>query len=261
MKKKTYFISDIHLGLTTIIPSLEREKLLVKFLDEIKKNAEKIYFVGDIFDFWWEYKFVVPRGFIRFLGKIAEITDMGVPVFFIAGNHDIWMRDYLEKEIGVIVKHGELKLEINGKKILIAHGDGLGHGDKAYKLLKKIFYNKFLQWCYSRLHPNFAFAIAYKWSHSRRKKETQIKFAGKDKEFLYLYAKERLKTEYFDFFVFGHRHIPMILEVNNNAKYINLGEWITKFTYGVFDNDKFEIKTYCNGKQENYTDNILKKKL
>ena len=252
MNKKTYFISDIHLGLPTPGGSLKKEKLLVKLLDEIKTDVDVIYFVGDIFDFWWEYKFVVQRGFTRFLGKIAEITDSGIPVYFLAGNHDIWMRNYLRDEIGVIVKHGVLKTEINGKKFLITHGDGLGPGDFTYKLLKKIFYNPFLQWCFSRLHPNFAFTIAQKWSHGRRKKEKEAKFAGTDKEILYLYAKEKLKTEHFDFFVFGHRHIPMIMKINNNSDYINLGDWISKFTYGVYCNNKFELKTYINEKQENF---------
>lgn len=259
MRKKSYFISDIHLGFPNAEKSRKREKLLVKLLDEIKENAEAIYFLGDIFDFWWEYKFVVPRGFTRFFGKVAELTDRKIPVYFFAGNHDIWMKDYLEKEVGVFVKHGIFETKINDKKFLITHGDGLGPGDKKYKLLKKMFENSFLQWCFSRLHPNFAFTIAEKWSHSRRKKPCYNKFRGKKIEYLYLYAEEKLKTEYFDFFVFGHRHIPLIINMNENTKYINIGDWMFKFTYGIFDGNKFELKTYKNGKQESFIADLKKK--
>ncbi len=256
MIKKTYFFSDIHLGLPNAKSSLKREKLLVKLLDEIKHDAKTLYFVGDIFDFWWEYKSVVPKGFTRFLGKIAELTDSGVDIHFFVGNHDIWMKDYLPKEIGVNMHQNGKEFIIDNKKFFIAHGDGLGPGDKTYKTLRKIFTNKFLQWWYTRLHPNFAFAIARKWSHSRSMNQKTIKFQGKDKEFLFLFAEESLKRKHTDYFIFGHRHVPVIININESAKFINLGDWVLHFTYGIYNGNNFELKTYKNSIQEEFHPDI-----
>jgi UDP-2,3-diacylglucosamine hydrolase len=250
--RKTYFISDIHLGLPNREKSLIRELKIVKFLNEIKEDAENIYFVGDIFDFWWEYKSVVPRGFVRFLGKIAELSDSGINITFFTGNHDVWMKKYLNEELGITILHEELKTEINGKKFYIAHGDGLGPGDTNYKLLKKIFTNKFLQWCFTRLHPNFAFGLAEKWSHNRRKKETYYNFKGEDKELLVLHTKELLKKEYFDYFIYGHRHFPLMLKTGETSKHINLGDWLVNFTFGIFDGNEFSLKSYKNNRIENF---------
>ncbi|NPA69041.1 MAG: UDP-2,3-diacylglucosamine diphosphatase [Chlorobi bacterium] len=250
--KFTYFLSDIHLGLPDRKKSLQRELKLVKFLDEIKNSAESIYFAGDIFDFWWEYKSVVPRGYVRFLGKIAELSDSGVKIFFFTGNHDIWMKDYLKEELGTEILHKELKTEIKGKKFYIAHGDGLGPGDKKYKFLKKIFTNRFLQKCFSLLHPDTAFGIAKKWSHSRRKKETSYDFKGKDKELLFLHSEDILKKEHFDYLIYGHRHFPVMLSAGKSSVHINLGDWLVNFTYGIFDGKDFRLKTYKNNKQEDF---------
>ena len=257
VNRKTYFISDIHLGLPDREQSLLRELKLVKFLDEIKKDAETIYFAGDIFDFWWEYQSVVPRGYIRFLGKIAELSDTGIKIIFFSGNHDIWMKNYLSEELGIEILHNELKTEINGKKFYIAHGDGLGPGDKSYKFLKKIFTNKLLQWAFTRLHPNFAFWLARKWSHNRRKKETHYDFKGEDKELLILHSKEILKIENFDYFIYGHRHFPLIIDIGDTSKHINLGDWLINFTFGVFDDNKFLLKTYKNNIQEPFITDLL----
>ena len=260
--KKTYFISDIHLGLPNREKSLERELKLVKFLDEIKKDAETIYFVGDIFDFWWEYKSVVPRGFVRFLGEIAQLTDAGIKIIFFTGNHDVWMKDYLTEELGVTILTKELKTEINTKKFYIAHGDGLGPGDKSYKFLKKIFTNKFLQWCFTRLHPNFAFWIARKWSYNRRKKETYYDFKGPDKELLVLHSENVLKNDYFDYLIYGHRHFPLMIDIGKSSKHINLGDWLVNFTYGVFDGKDFILETYKNDAPETFiTDLFVVKKI
>ncbi len=250
--RKTYFISDIHLGLPNRKKSLQREKLLVEWLDTIKNDAETVYFVGDIFDFWWEYKSVVPRGYVRFLGKIAELSDAGINIVFFTGNHDIWMKDYLSNELGITILHQELKTNIGGKKFYIAHGDGLGPGDRNYKFLKKIFTNKFLQWCFTRLHPNFAFYIAEQWSHGRRKKEKQYKFYGTDKELLILHSKNVLEKEHFDYFIFGHRHFPFILDIGQKSKHINLGDWLVHFTFGMFDGENFSLKTYKNKQIQPY---------
>jgi len=257
-EKKVYFFSDIHLGLPNHEKSLQREKLLVKCLTEIEHNAKCIYFVGDIFDFWWEYKSVVPRGFVRFLGKIAELSDKGIEIHFFTGNHDVWLKDYLVIELGIELHFHEFETNINEKSFLIAHGDGLGPGDKSYKILKKLFTNKFLQWCYSRLHPNFAFGIGYRWSQNRRKKEKIYSFAGEDKELLIQYSKEKLNIKHFDFFVYGHRHIPLIFKLNNNSNMINIGDWIVNFTFAIFDSQTVELKSYKNGFIENFETDLEK---
>lgn len=257
-KNNIYFISDIHLGLPNREKSLIREKLLIKLLDEIKVKASIIYFVGDIFDFWWEYKHVVPRGYVRFLGKIAELTDSGIDIHFFTGNHDVWMKSYLKNELGVTIHTKELELEINGKSFFIAHGDGLGPGDIGYKFLKKIFQNKFLQWCYSRLHPNFAFSIAGLWSHSRRKKETVYKFKGTDKESMIRFSKQMIKTKHFDYFIFGHRHFPLMIQISENSKHVNIGDWLVNFTFAVFNGENLSLKTFKNGFQEDFNTDLEK---
>ncbi len=248
-RKKIYFASDVHLGAPVMTNNSEREKLFVKWLDTVQHDAKAIYLLGDIFDFWFEYKRVVPRGFTRFLGKIASITDAGIPVHFFTGNHDIWVFDYLPTELGVIVHRDIVKTQIAGKKFFIAHGDGLGAFDKGYKFLKKIFTNKFLQWCFARLHPNFGIWLATKWSGHSRLKNGMIaadEFRGDDKEWLVLYAKEELKKEHFDYFVFGHRHMPCNIDLGNNSRYINTGDWVTNFTYAVFDGETMELCKFNN---------------
>jgi len=261
-KTKTYFISDIHLGLPNPKKSSEREVLLVKLLDELKEDAKTIFFVGDIFDFWWEYKYVVPRGYVRFLGKIAELADSGIDIHFFTGNHDVWMKSYLKNELGVKMHYDELKIEIDDKKFFIAHGDGLGQGDKGYKFLKKVFTNKFLQWCYSRLHPNFAFSLARLWSQSRRKKETYYEFKGEDKEILIQFSKEMLKTKHFDYFIFGHRHFPVIIDIGEKSKYVNIGDWLINFTFLEYDRKNLQQYSFREGKKEKFiTDLSLKPKV
>ncbi len=246
-RKKIYFASDVHLGAPALKNNRQREKLFIKWLDQIKNDAKTIYLMGDIFDFWFEYKRVIPRGFTRFFGKMAEICDSGIEVHFFTGNHDIWAFDYLEDELGVIVHHDILKTEIEGKKFFLAHGDALGPYDKGYKILKKVFTNKFLQWCFARLHPNFGIKIAHKWSSYSRLSDGKIEadhFRGVDKEWLVLFANSVLKNEHFDYFVFGHRHWPSNIEIDKGARYINTGDWISHFTYAVFDEGKMELKHF-----------------
>ena len=245
-KKKIYFASDIHLGLPNYEKSLKREKLFVKWLDEIKEDAEEIYLLGDIFDFWFEYKRAIPRGFSRFLGKLCEITDSGIPVYFFTGNHDMWIFDYLPKETGIVLYKEPIIKEIWGKKFYMAHGDGLGPGDRSYKLLKRIFASKFSQWLFARFHPNIGIWIANSWStHSRYSRETEP-FEGEDKEWLILYSKKMLEKEHFDFMIYGHRHYPLDLKLSKNSRYINLGDWLSHFTYAVFDGKELELKKYPN---------------
>ncbi len=245
--KKIYFASDVHLGAPSIKDHKKHEKCFVEWLDYIKPTTAALYLMGDIFDFWYEYHHVVPRGFTRFLGKIAEFTDSGIPVYFFTGNHDIWVFDYLPKEIGVVVYTQPVEVDLNGKKFFLAHGDGLGPYDKGYNILKKIFTNKVLQWLFSRLHPNFAVELAKRWSsHSRLKNESSegAKFLGEDKEYLMLYAKDILAKEHFDFFIFGHRHIDLHQPIGQNSQFVYLGDWVKLRSYGEWDGENFELKYY-----------------
>jgi UDP-2,3-diacylglucosamine hydrolase len=241
--KKIYFASDIHLGHPTLEAARWREKLFVNWLDTIMPTTKELYLVGDIFDFWYEYKKVVPRGFVRTLGKLAEFCDAGIPVHLFTGNHDIWIFDYLPKEIGLQVHREPIERELFGKKFYIAHGDGLGPGDWQYKVLKKIFTSKTLQWFFSRLHPNFSIWLAHSWSNSSRdaKGIKAEQFNGKEKEMMYLHAQEVLKDKVFDYFVFGHRHLMLDLPIKN-SRFINLGDWLYHFSYGVFDGENFKLE-------------------
>lgn len=242
---KIYFISDIHLGAPALKNNREREKLFVAWLDDIKKDAAALFLMGDIFDYWFEYKTVVPRGFTRALGKIAELADSGIPVHFFTGNHDVWVFDYLPSELGVDVHREEMRVTFSGKKFFLAHGDGLDPYDKGYHLLKKLFTNRFLQWLFSWLHPNLGVSLAHAWSKkSRLTKGMFVPFQGEEKEGLYLFAKSTLEDEEVDYFIFGHRHLLLDLPIGKNTRYINLGDWISHFSYGVFDGEKFELKTY-----------------
>ena len=244
--KKIFFASDVHLGHPNIEQGKWRELLFVKWLDEIKEDASEIYLVGDIFDFWYEYKHVVPRGFVRTLGKIAEIVDSGIPVHFFTGNHDIWVKDYLPKELGVILHREPIEKTLMGKTFYIAHGDGLGPGDYSYKLLKKVFTNKVLQWMFSRIHPNFSLWLAHRWSNTSRSSKGIVAetFNGEDKELLYQYSHKLLQSKYYDYLVFGHRHIMVNMLMNKTSRYINLGDWVANFSYGVFDGNEFKLLKY-----------------
>jgi UDP-2,3-diacylglucosamine hydrolase len=243
---KIYFVSDVHLGAPDVASSLEREKKLVRWLDMIKQDATELFIVGDLFDFWFEYKRAVPRGFVRVLGKLAEIADSGITITLFTGNHDMWIFDYLPNEIGATLHRAPITREWSGKKFYIGHGDGLGPGDHGYKFIKKVFANKFMQWCFARLHPNFGIWLANYFSKSSRAKTGghDAKFLGDENEWLVTYCKEVLQKKHFDYFIFGHRHLPLEIELDDRAKYINLGDWITYFTYATFDGDKLELKTY-----------------
>ena len=247
--KKIYFASDVHLGAPTIKNPREHEQVFVAWLDHIKNSAEAIYLLGDIFDFWFEYKKVVPRGYTRLLGKLAEITDSGVPVHFFTGNHDIWVFDYLPKETGVIVHHEPLQCQFNGKSFYLAHGDGLGGYDKKFSLLKAIFTNSVAQWMFSHIHPNWGIGFASLWSKKSREKNL-VKYGsvylGDDKEWLVLFARETLKTQHFDYFVFGHRHIALNMEVGEKSRLIYLGDWIKQMTYAVWDGKELNIEKFIN---------------
>ncbi len=244
-KGKIYFVSDVHLGAPALNNNREREILFAKWLDEIKDDVAELYLMGDIFDFWYEYKKVIPRGFSRILGRIADLTDKGIPVHFFTGNHDLWAFDYLPEELGVILHTKELIKEIRGKKFFLAHGDGLDAEDKGYIFLKKIFTNKTLQWMFSRLHPNFAFTFGHNWSKSRRLAKINIeKEFEVNKEGMYKFAENFLKNEEVDYFICGHRHRMSNVAIGQNTRFVLLGDWIKNFSYGVFDGENFELKRY-----------------
>lgn len=244
--KKIYFASDFHLGAPDAATSLQREKLLVEWLDEIKVDAQELFLVGDVFDFWFEYKTAVPKGFVRLLGKLAEISDSGIPIHYFTGNHDMWVFDYLPKEIGLTIYRGNLEREFNGKKFLIGHGDGLGPGDRGYKFIKKVFANPVCQWLFARLHPNFGIRLANFWSGKSRMHtgSSDEQFLGNDKEWLVIYCQEILQKQSFDYFIFGHRHLPLDIQLNKNSRYINLGEWMNYRSYGVFNGEDMELKYF-----------------
>jgi UDP-2,3-diacylglucosamine hydrolase len=246
VSKKIYFLSDFHLGAPDAASSLVREKKIVRFLDEIKKDASVIFIVGDLFDFWYEYKKVVPKGYVRILGKIAEITDAGIPIHFFVGNHDMWMKDYFQKELNTAVYFEPKEFKFNNKRFLIGHGDGLGPGDEGYKFIKKIFRNPICQWLFGMLPPRFGIGLADFFSKKSRAKTgtTNEIFLGEDKEWLVVYTKEILQKQHYDYFIFGHRHLPLDIVLNEKSKYINLGDWIKYFTYAVFDGEKLSLEYY-----------------
>lgn len=245
-KTKIYFASDFHLGAPNHKKSLERERLIISWLNKIKEDAAEIYLVGDIFDFWYEWKQAVPKGHVRILGKLAEICDAGIPVHFFTGNHDIWTFGYLEEEIGMKVYRNPIQVNLQGKSCFIGHGDGLGPGDYKYKQLKKVFTSGICQWLFSRLHPNASFGIANYFSSKSRiaNKEQDAIFNGEENEWLVDYSKEILEKTYYDYFIFGHRHLPLEIKLSKTSTYINLGEWLTYNSFGVLENGKFELKFY-----------------
>jgi UDP-2,3-diacylglucosamine hydrolase len=242
--KKVYFLSDFHLGVPSAEASLTRERKIVEFLQDIRKDAAVIFIVGDLFDFWYEYKKVVPKGFVRILGKMAEITDSGIPIHFFVGNHDMWMSGYFEKELNIPVYHEPRVFEFNNKKFYVGHGDGLGPGDHGYKFIKKLFRNRICQGLFGMLPPYIGMGIAHYFSRSSRAATggADEKFLGEDKEWLIAYSRDVLKKEHYDYFIFGHRHLPIDFTLKDGVRYINLGDWIRYYSYAVFDGESLELK-------------------
>ncbi len=243
--KKVYFASDFHLGIPDRITSIAREKRLCNWLDSIKSDAACLYLVGDIFDTWFEYRNVIPKGFSRFMGKLAELSDSGIQIEAFTGNHDLWMRGYFMEELNIPVHYKPITTEFNGKKFFIGHGDGLGPGDTGYKVLKAVMSNNFSQWLYRRLHPDTGVGFAG-WLSRLGPKHADApdkEFLG-DSEWLVQFANEKLMTEYIDYFIFGHRHIAIEYPLKNNSLYVNLGDWIKYDSYAVFDGSILKLKFY-----------------
>ncbi len=243
----TYFISDLHLGAGTLTDPLSYERRVVRFLDSIKDDCDELYLLGDIIDYWFEYRYVVPRGFTRFLGKLGELYDRGVVIHWFTGNHDIWIRDYIPTETGAIVHHKSELMTIQGKKVFLAHGDGLGDDSKGYRLMAGFFRNRFCQFLYASIHPRWTTGFAHWWSKKSRLSGSKFPdFLGEDKECLVLFAKNYLKKDpSVDYFIFGHRHIMLDFMLSRQSRLLVLGDWITHFSYavlrdGVLTLDNFE---------------------
>ncbi len=244
--KKIYFASDFHFGIPDRATSIEREKRVCRWLDDIAPHAEQLYLVGDLFDTWFEYRHVIPRGYTRFLGRIAQLRDAGLHIEAFTGNHDLWMRDYFYTEFGIPVHHGPVVREFNGKKFFIAHGDGLGPGDTGYKILKTVLRSPLSQWLYRRVHPDTGVGVA-SWFSKLGPKHADIpekEFLGPEKEMLVQFCLSTLQKEHYDYFIFGHRHLALEYPLPGNSTYINLGDWIRYDSFAEFDGDKAQLKYY-----------------
>ena len=252
--KPIYFLSDAHLGSRAIPHSRTQERRLVRFLDSIKEKAGAVYLLGDMFDFWYEYKLVVPKGFTRFLGKVSELTDLGVEVHFFTGNHDIWAYDYLEKECGCIIHRKHVTLELGDSLFFLAHGDGLGDPNPTFKFLRWLFHYRPAQILFSALHPRWGMELGLRWAaRSRRRHEIEgpAQYLGEDKEHLVLFAKDYLRTHPdINYFIFGHRHIELDLMLSHDCRLFILGDWISQFTYAVFDGQQIILNNYLEGETE-----------
>jgi UDP-2,3-diacylglucosamine hydrolase len=250
MKHKTYFASDFHLGVNARLTSVEREKQICRWLDFVSQDAAAIYLVGDIFDYFFEYKTVIPKGFNRLFGKLQELRDGNLPIYFFNGNHDMWMFRYFEEEMGIPIFREPIIREIDGKTFYIGHGDGLGPGDYGYKFIKKVFSNTACQWLYARVHPNLGLPMMRFFSSKSRDAQDPIvesKFLGEDKEWLVLYANKKIEQINADYFIFGHRHLAIDWQLKNGkSRYINLGEWVYGNTYAVFDGSDISLQVFEN---------------
>lgn len=244
---KAYFASDFHLGTPSLQQSRTREQTIVNWLDRIRTDAAVIFLVGDIFDFWFEYKKAIPKGFIRLQGKLAELTDAGIPIILFTGNHDMWMHDYFTQELGIPVYREPRQYLIGEQRFYVAHGDGLGPGDYVYKRLKTVFESSLARGLFRWIHPDIGIGLAHFWSQQSRmsnQKKGEEQFLGEDREWLMLYCREVEAREHHDFYIFGHRHLPLDLAVSTNSRYVNLGEWVFAKTYAVFDGGTVQLKKW-----------------
>ena len=244
--RRAYFASDFHLGAPDAASSRERELRIVRWLDAAAQDAAAIYLLGDVFDFWFEYKHAIPRGFSRLQGKLAELTDSGLPVTLFTGNHDMWMFGYFTQEMGIPIVREAVTQRIGEQLFHIGHGDGLGPGDFAYKrLMKPVFNSGLMQWLFARLHPNLGIGLANRWSrHSRLQNgAADAQYFGDD-EWLLVYCRELEQRQHHDYYIFGHRHLPLNVEVGPGSRYVNLGEWVNFCSYGVYDGSELALREF-----------------
>ncbi|GAB3575543.1 UDP-2,3-diacylglucosamine diphosphatase [Spirosoma luteolum] len=245
--RKAYFASDFHLGTPTPDASRARERAVVAWLDQVRADASVIFLVGDVFDFWFEYKHSIPKGFARLQGKLAELTDAGLPIILFTGNHDMWMNAYFTDEMGIPVYRAPRNYQIGDKLFHIGHGDGLGPGDHVYKQLKKVFESPLARRLFRYVHPDLGIGLAQRWSRRSRisnQQKDEDRFLGEDREWLMQYCRSVEATHHHDYYVFGHRHLPLDLAVSANSRYVNLGEWVNARTFGVFDGTRLELRTW-----------------
>ena len=246
MKKNIYFASDFHLGAPNYHESRKREARIVDWLEFITPTCSELFLLGDVFDFWFEYRKVIPKGFVRLQGKLAQMADAGIKIYFFKGNHDMWVKDYFVQEIGVEIVSDAMEMVRNGKTFYLHHGDGLGPGDAKYKILRKIFRNPLCQYLFSLVPPRIGLFIANSWSGRSRVANNQKEiFSGNENEWLYVYANNRLQQKHFDYFVFGHRHLPLSIDLGNGSTYINTGEWMNYNSYAVFDGEELKLEYYA----------------
>ncbi len=238
--KKAYFASDFHLGVPSEKESLVRERLIVEWLEKISHDAQHIFLVGDLFDFWFEYRHVAPKGFVRFLGKLAQLSDAGVELIIFCGNHDLWFKDYLEKEIAARIIYSSISIELGSKKFYLAHGDGLGPGGLKFKIVKAVFTNPICQWLFHWIHPNIGYGLARFWSSLSKGRETNPSEDAK----LITHSKTIEQSTHHDYYVYGDCHIPKVEELDEQSTYVNLGDWITNFTFGEFDGEELSLRTF-----------------
>jgi len=246
MTKNIYFASDFHLGSPNHAESRIREDRIVRWLTSIEDTCSELFLMGDIFDFWFEYRKVIPKGYIRLQGKLANMSDAGVKIYFFKGNHDMWVEDYFTKEMGIQIVSDELVINRGGKSFYLHHGDGLGPGDANYRILRKVFRNPVCRWLFSILPPVIGLGIATGWSKESRIVNTRVEevFLGEDKEWLAVYSREVLEKQHYDYFIYGHRHLPMIIELGNNSQYYNIGEWFGFNSYAVFDGEELRLEYF-----------------
>jgi len=243
--KKIFFASDLHLIMAPDEESRSREQNFIKWLDMVKNDAAAIFLLGDIFDFWFEYHNAIPRGFVRLLGKLAELTDSGIPVHYMVGNHDQWMHNYLTMEMNIRIYHQPTEFEINGKQFLIGHGCDVSPENLTDRLYNFIFTNRLLRVLFASLHPRWGIALGKSWSESSRRRNSKVTpYTKTDQEFLYRYAQKVLAVKHYDFFIFGHRHLAMNLRLNENSRYINIGDWVENDTYAIFDGKDISLHSY-----------------
>jgi UDP-2,3-diacylglucosamine hydrolase len=244
--QRVYFASDQHLGAPTYKESRERETLFIQWLDQVAEDGAILFLMGDLFDFWFEYQKVVPKGFVRTLGKLAQLADTGLEIHYFVGNHDLWMRNYFMQELGIPVYHKPQEFTINNKQFLIGHGDGLGPGDKGYKRMKKLFVNPLSKWLFRWLHPDIGVRLAQYLSVRNRliSGDDNVQFQGAENEWLAQYCHRKREKKPFDFFLFGHRHLPLEIPIGQHALYVNTGDWIHHFTYAVFDGQKLTLEKW-----------------
>jgi len=243
--KKIYFASDFHLGIPTLAESHDRERKIVRWLDEVAQDAAYIFLLGDVFDFWFEYKRSVPRGFVRLLGKLAELSDAGIPIAMFSGNHDIWMWDYFPQELNIPVVHRPVSFKAGSHTFHVGHGDGLGPGDHVFKAVKKVFRNPLFQWLYARVHPNTGISVAQHLSNSSRHSgEGKVATFHGENEWLIRYCEAMHQKSAHDFYLFGHRHLPMDIPIGHGGRYLNLGEWINYCTYASYDGQQLQMHAF-----------------